>query len=138
MEPNALPDRSADRGLGNPVGLSVIIAAAALIFAFDPSATWWFPSCPIHALTGWLCPFCGSLRAVHALLQGAPLVASELNPLTTVGLVAALVAFLQDAVCPAGPGQATQFDRLTGFCFSARGLAIIVAFGLLRNVATNF
>jgi hypothetical protein len=143
MEPDTVQDRSADRGLGHPVGLSGVFAAAALLFAFDPAATWWFPSCPIHALTGWLCPFCGSLRAVHALLHGAPLVAAELNPLTTVGLVAALVALLHDTVCPAGgwspgPATATQFERLSGFCFSARGLAILVAFALLRNVAPKF
>jgi hypothetical protein len=138
MESNALPDRPADRGLGSPVGLGVLVAAAALLFAFDPAVTWWFPACPIHALTGWLCPFCGSLRAVHALLQGAPLVASSLNPLTTVGLVAALIALLHDTVCRAQPGRAPQLERLTGFCFSPRGLAIIVAFGLLRNVTTKF
>jgi hypothetical protein len=27
-----------------------------LLFVFDPAATWWFPSCPFNALTGWLCP----------------------------------------------------------------------------------
>jgi hypothetical protein len=143
MEPDALQDRSAHRGLGHPVGLSGVFAAAALLFAFDPAATWWFPSCPIHALTGWLCPFCGSLRAVHALLHGTPLVAAELNPLTTVGLVAALVALLHDTVCPAGgsnpgPATATRFERLSGFCFSARGLAILVAFALIRNLPPKF
>ena len=144
MEPDTVQDRSADRGLGHPVGLSGVFAAAALLFAFDPAATWWFPSCPIHALTGWLCPFCGSLRAVHALLHGEPLVAAELNPLTTVGLVAALVALLHDTVGLAERGRspeavpATQFERLSGFCFSARGLAILVAFALLRNVTPKF
>jgi hypothetical protein len=118
--------------------LCVIIAAAALLFAFDPAATWWFPSCPIHALTGWLCPFCGSLRAVHALLCGAPLVASNLNPLTTAGLVAAVVARVHDTVRPAAPRRATQLERFTRFCFSARGVVIIAAFGLLRNVTTRF
>jgi hypothetical protein len=135
MEPDALQDRSAHRGLGNPVGLSGVIAAAALLFAFDPAATWWFPSCPIHALTGWLCPFCGSLRAVHALLRGAPLVASDLNLLTIAGLVATMAALLHDIVCPA---RATQLERLTRFCFSTRGLAIIATFGLLRNVPPKF
>jgi hypothetical protein len=138
MEPDALQDRAAHPGVVNPVGprvVCVIIAAAALLFAFDPAATWWFPSCPIHALTGWLCPFCGSLRAVHALLQGEPLVASELNPLTTVGPMAALVALVHDAVRPGGP---TQLGRLTRFCFSARGLAILAAFAVLRNVLPKF
>ena len=109
----------------------VALAAAAVLSAFDPGTTWWFPSCPFHALTGWLCPFCGSLRALHALLQGAPGMALALNPLAIAGLVLALVALVHDAVRPA---RATQFDRLTGLCFSGRGLALVVAFGVLRNL----
>jgi hypothetical protein len=109
----------------------VALAAAALLFAFDPGTTWWFPSCPFHALTGWLCPFCGSLRALHALLQGTPRIALALNPLVIVGLALVLVALLRDAVRPAG---ATQLERLSGLCFSGRGLALIVAFGVVRNL----
>ncbi len=107
------------------------ITAAALLSAFDPGTTWWFPSCPFHALTGWLCPFCGSLRALHALLQGAPRTALALNPLAIVGLVLGLVALAHDAVRPA---RATQLERLTGLCFSGRGLALVVAFGVFRNL----
>ncbi len=107
------------------------ITAAALLSAFDPGTTWWFPSCPFHALTGWLCPFCGSLRALHALLQGAPRTALALNPLAIVGLVLGLVALAHDAVRPA---RATQLERLTGLCFSCRGLALVVAFGVFRNL----
>jgi len=107
------------------------ITAAALLSAFDPGTTWWFPSCPFHALTGWLCPFCGSLRALHALLQGAPGMALALNPLAIVGLVLGLVALVHDEVRPARP---TQLEWLTGLCFSGRGLALVIAFGVFRNL----
>ena len=93
-------------------------AAAALVAAFDPATTGWFPSCPLHALTGWLCPFCGSLRAVHALLRGAPLAALAFNPLTVAGIALWLVAR----------------DKTVAFCFSARGVALLAAFGVLRNL----
>ena len=96
----------------------VLAVAAALVVAFDPATTWWFPSCPFLALTGWLCPLCGSLRAVHALLQGSPAAALALNPLTVTGLGAWLVAR----------------QRTTSFFFSARGISVLVAFGLLRNL----
>ena len=89
-----------------------------LLVAFDPAATWWCPSCPFHALTGWLCPLCGSLRAVHALLIGAPLTALTFNPLTIAGLGGWLLAR----------------DRTIRFWFSARGLALFAAFGLIRNL----
>jgi hypothetical protein len=100
----------------------VLAAAAVVLVAFDPATTWWFPSCPFRALTGWLCPLCGSLRAVHALLRGAPAAALALNPLTTVGLAAWLFAR----------------ERTNAVCFSARGVALLIAFGVLRNVPGSF
>jgi hypothetical protein len=55
-------------------------AVAALIFFYDPAASSFYPSCPLRALTGLLCPFCGGLRAAHALLHGRVLEAAALNP----------------------------------------------------------
>ena len=55
-------------------------AVAALLFFFDPAASAFYPSCPLRALTGLLCPFCGGLRAAHALLHGHVLEAAALNP----------------------------------------------------------
>ena len=98
--------------------LSTAAAAVALVAVFDPATTAWFPSCPLHALTGWLCPLCGSLRAVHALLHGAPLAALAFNPLTVAGLGLWLVAR----------------EKATAFCFSARGVALLALFGVLRNL----
>jgi hypothetical protein len=109
-----------------------VLAAAALVFTFDPVTTWWFPSCPFHAWTGWLCPLCGSLRALHALLRGQLRVALELNPLTTLGFVAGLMALAHDLVFPT---RTPALERLTGRCFSARGFFLLVAFGLFRNLA---
>ena len=101
------------------VSIGFALAATGLVAAFDPATTWWFPTCPFHALTGYLCPLCGSLRALHALVLGAPLIALAFNPLTIVGVAAWLIAR----------------ERTTAFCFSAHGLACIVAFGILRNMS---
>lgn len=96
----------------------IALAALVPLAAFDPATTWWFPSCPFHAVTGWLCPLCGSLRAIHALVTGAPLTALAFNPLTIVMLGAWVIAR----------------SRTAAFCFSARGLALVAGFGLLRNL----
>jgi hypothetical protein len=106
----------------------VVLPAAALglaflIATFDPTTTWWFPSCPMHALTGWLCPLCGSLRAVHALLRGAPVEAFRFNPLTTVALPALLVM----------PAQ-TRLRALDA-CVSLSGAAFALLFTIARNVS---
>jgi hypothetical protein len=55
-------------------------AVAALLYFFDPASSSFYPSCPLRALTGLLCPFCGGLRAAHALLHGRVLEAAALNP----------------------------------------------------------
>jgi hypothetical protein len=98
--------------------VALALGAAVPLAVFDPATTWWFPSCPFHALTGWLCPLCGSLRAVHALLTGGLAAALAFNPLTTLGLAAWLAAR----------------ERTTALCFSARGVVLLLALGLLRNL----
>jgi hypothetical protein len=106
--------------LGWPTTLCVTVlgASIAALAEWDPATTMWFPSCPLYAISGWQCPLCGSLRAVHALLHGAPLAALTFNPLTVAGLGMWLVAR----------------DRTTRFCFSAHGLVLLIGFGLLRNL----
>ena len=114
-----------------PFALFACLTLAAIVAVFDPAVTWWFPSCPFYALTGWLCPLCGSLRAVHALLHGAPRAAWGFNPLTTAAVAAGGVALLLDALRPEQPARA---GRLIGFCLSGRALAAASAFGVLRNL----
>jgi Protein of unknown function (DUF2752) len=112
------------------------LIAAALLFAFEPATTWWFPSCPFYALTGWLCPLCGSLRAVHAVLHGAPRVAFGLNPLTTIGMAAALLAGAYDAGHPACTTR--QLNRLFGLYCSPPALALAFLFGVIRNASLDW
>lgn len=111
------------------VGLA--LAGVGVLFAFDPAVTAWFPSCPLYALTGWLCPFCGSLRAGHALLHGHVGTALTLNPLTTVAAAAGLAALAHDGLRPA---RHSFVDRLVPLCFSTSGLTLAAVFGVLRNL----
>ncbi len=107
------------------------VAAASVEYAFDPAVTTWFPSCPLFAMTGWLCPFCGSLRAGHALLHGHIDAALTLNPLTTAlgGVLVAAIA--HDAARPRHAGFA---GRLVSLCLSTNGITLAAAFGVLRNL----
>lgn len=56
------------------------LAALALLFVFDPATHSFYPTCPLHALTGFDCPTCGALRAAHLLLHGHIRAAFVLNP----------------------------------------------------------
>ena len=76
------------------LGGCALAAAAAMLFAFDPSRSAFFPPCPFHALTGLQCPGCGTLRALHALFHGHALEALDLNPLAMFFFAAGAVVVL--------------------------------------------
>lgn len=74
------------------------VAAAALIGVgyvrgVDPNAPGHYPSCPFLAVTGWYCPGCGALRALHALGHGDVMTALARNPFTVVAVGYFLVAW---------------------------------------------
>src|SRR5579872_6995396 len=68
------------------VGLFVAALGVVLLRTFDPATSGVFPPCPVRYLTGWYCPGCGSLRALHALLHGNLRQAWAMNPLTLIVL----------------------------------------------------
>jgi len=73
------------RAVLRPLG----VAAAALVgtgyvAAVDPNASGHYPTCPFLAITGWYCPGCGALRAVHALAHGDLVTAWARNPFAVV------------------------------------------------------
>jgi hypothetical protein len=57
------------------------LAALAWVGSVDPNEPGHYPTCPFLALTGWFCPGCGSLRALHALTHGDLRTALARNPL---------------------------------------------------------
>jgi len=73
------------RFAGAAIAILIIGALAALYF-FDPAEADFLPPCPFRYLTGWECPGCGSLRAIHQLLRGRPLAALALNPLAVAAI----------------------------------------------------
>lgn len=67
------------------------VGAVAVLFLFDPAQHAFYPTCWFHRLTGWQCPGCGGLRALHELLHGRLGTALRLNPAVVVGLPALIV-----------------------------------------------
>lgn len=79
--------------------LAVAFAGAAAIFGGvlffnNPSTSEIFPPCPTQYLTGYYCPGCGSLRALHALLHGDLAAAFSQNALTVVSIPFLVLLFL--------------------------------------------
>lgn len=111
---------------------SALAGSAVMLRIFDPATSGIFPPCPVRYLTGWYCPGCGSLRAVHQLLHGNLLAAWALNPLTVVllpfltyGLISAVLFEIR------GRGLPQPFLRagwIRALC------AAIILFGIVRNL----
>lgn len=76
----------------------VLLPGLSLLFSFNPASSIFFPPCPFHALTGLHCPGCGTLRALHQLLNGHLLRAFGLNPLMVLSLPFVGYAFLSNAM----------------------------------------
>lgn len=79
--------------LGNIAILVLLIALGAIYFIFDPSASVFFPKCPVRLLTGYPCPGCGSQRAIHAILHGDIKGAAEYNVLAVIFVPILLMMF---------------------------------------------
>jgi hypothetical protein len=66
------------------------VAALAWVGSVDPNEPGHYPTCPFLAVTGWFCPGCGSLRALHALAHGDLRAALARNPLMVLTVPALL------------------------------------------------
>jgi len=49
---------------------AAVVAGTVYTAVLDPNTSHAFPLCPLKLITGLDCPFCGGLRATHALAHG--------------------------------------------------------------------
>lgn len=47
----------------------LLLLVSAVYYFYPPSKDAFYPACPFNTITGFLCPGCGSQRAVHHLLH---------------------------------------------------------------------
>ncbi len=121
-----------DRRVRTWVLLGLAGGAAIALFVFDPAESRIFPPCLFHALTGMHCVGCGSLRGLHQLLGGNIGAALDLNPLMVLSLPFVAYALISECA------KTLLGKALPGFFIRAFWiwaiLAIVVGFGILRNV----
>jgi hypothetical protein len=108
------------------------LLAAVLLYMLNPSKSGLFPPCPFHALTGWYCPGCGSLRAIHQLLHGDILAALQFNPLMVLSLPFVIYGLAAEML------KTCLNVRLPVVCLRAYWIwaifAVIVLYGIGRNI----
>lgn len=111
---------------------TAVTVAGVMLRLFDPATSGLFPPCPLRYLTGWYCPGCGSLRAIHQLLHGSLRAAWAMNPLTVV-LLPFLTYGLASAAIFEVRGRALPQPFLRAVWIRALCAAIIL-FGVARNL----
>ena len=103
------------------VGSLCLVTVLSVLFLFDPSVSRLFPPCPLHFLTGFYCPGCGSLRAIHLLLHGRFADACKMNPMLVVA-----IPFLGALLLRRSWAYPVWVPWAT--------LIILVIYGVLRNI----
>jgi hypothetical protein len=106
-------------------------AAAGYVGLVDPNAPGHYPTCPFLFVTGYYCPGCGSLRAVHALTHGHLLEAVDRNPLATALLPVLIFGYLAWARRRV-TGRPRR--RLAPAWAIWMLLVVVIAFWILRNI----
>ena len=118
-----------------PVALVSGLAGLALLRIYDPATSGIFPPCPLRYLTGFYCPGCGSLRAIHQLLLGNVRTAWALNPLTVVFLPFVAYGLASEALVKfRGRGLPQPFLRAVWIQVLG---ALIIGFGIARNLPVH-
>lgn len=116
---------------------SAVVAMAAgtlsFVYLMDPETSDVYPRCPFLALTGFYCPGCGTLRALHQLARGHPLAALDLNPLMML-LLPFVAYFLASHAMLAVTGRPLREVFVRPELIWAL-LGVILVFWLLRNVS---
>jgi hypothetical protein len=105
-----------------------------LLAAFNPANHSFYPICIFYRVTGWQCPGCGGLRAVHQLLHGHIATAFRYNQ--GVVMVLPVVLTLAARRWLYGPGKPQSHRAKARWAWAA--FALLVVFWIVRNLPVEF
>jgi hypothetical protein len=114
-----------------PVGIGA--AAVGLLAVRDPSRSGSYGFCPLHAVTGLDCPFCGGLRGTYALLHGDVATALDHNLLLPLYL-GVLVAVGVKAFRGPRPDRFGDLGTGRGRLWVWGLVAVTLVFFVVRNL----
>ena len=109
------------------VSAAILVAGGWVLYTYPPESARFYPRCVFRATTGFLCPGCGTTRALHHLLHGRVAEAWHLNPFLFLIMAVALLA-----VPSLARGEAPAFLMKPWFAYTS--LAVVLSWWVLRNV----
>lgn len=112
-----------------PLGVAAVtLVATAVVALHSPYQEGSYGFCPVLALTGWVCPTCGGLRAAHDLAHLDVAAAWSMNPAVVFGLP--ILAVLWGAwLLRSARGERLRVPGWAAWW----ALAAFVVFGVARN-----
>lgn len=114
-------------------GVAAVIGGSSVVAYFDPSASHFFPVCPLYAMTGIACPGCGLTRGYHALFHGDIATAMHFNAL--IPLYSLLFGYLfVSLVLMAATGKGLSFSAFQKPWLLWSVMALALVFAVLRNL----
>lgn len=128
--PPRLTARPPALGIGSVIGLLALLLVVAGLFRFNPAEHAFYPQCYFHHVTGWQCPGCGGLRAMHQLLHGHVLAALQLNAFAVLALPLCGGLLVREFLARRGGRGRWFVSPRWIWC----GLAILMVFAVLRNL----
>lgn len=111
-----------------------LVVAAVGYKCLDPSVVPIFPRCPFRLLTGYLCPGCGSQRAIHRLLNLDIAGAWQMNPLLVIALPYLLAGLILKPLSHHNGRGTRLYYQLYGYRASVVVLVVILLFWVGRNI----
>ncbi|MGB8131597.1 MAG: DUF2752 domain-containing protein [Candidatus Angelobacter sp.] len=118
------------------IAIATVLGGLGIVYRFPPTEYSFYPRCPIYLTTHWLCPGCGSTRALHSLLHFDIQSALHYNALFTLlfPLACLWLGFIAY--------RTLRYDQFPNLAFPrsvAVGLAVtVVVFTVARNTIFAF
>lgn len=121
-----------------------VLLAGLILYLYNPLTAGFYPRCPSKLLTGYDCPGCGSLRAIHSIMHGDMSAAWHYNPAVFFGMVLlGLIAFAaihrREAVARRMPSVIIRWSRRAAritdsTLFPAILFVAVILWAVLRNI----
>src|SRR5215472_14329949 len=121
------PARTRPRKLVLWAGAVVFAGLFALTATVSPEQPGHYPVCPFRALTGYSCPGCGSLRALHDLAYGHFRMAMTHNAMLVVMLPVAITAWWRTVTGRTGTRASPRW-------LGPVALAVLLIWTVVRNL----